>query len=711
MFRSAFQSAVVLCFAVCGSPAWAARPDILVADFEGKDYGEWKTTGKAFGDGPARGTLAGQMEVTGFQGKGLVNSFLQGDETTGTLTSPPIKIERKYINFLIGGGAHPGETCINLLVDGKTVRTTAGPNDRPGGSEHLEWNAWDVAKLAGKTAVIQIVDRHTGGWGHVNVDHILQSDKRLAAEPADRSREIKIERRYLHLPVKNGAANRRMKLTLDGKTVREFGIELADAKPDYWVFVDVGAFQGKTLVAEVNRLRSGSKGLASIVQQDNVPDAEGLYREKHRPQFHFTSRRGWNNDPNGLVYYKGEYHLYYQHNPYGWKWGNMHWGHAVSTDLAHWKELPIAICPHRFGDWAFSGGAFVDRDNTAGFKTGEEEVIIAAYTSTGRGECLAYSNDRGRTFTDYKNNPVVKHRGRDPKIIWYAPGKHWVMAVYDEANRKRYIAFYTSTNLKDWKLESRIEGYYECPEIFELPVDGDAKNTKWVVYAADGNYAIGTFDGRRFTTETKGKHRGNYGNCFYASQTFSDIPKDDGRRIQIGWGRVATPGMPFNQLMLFPCELTLRKTKNGVRMFTQPVKEIEKLHVKKHTWENASIGKGDLLSNFSGELLDIRASLSVGKTGGTVELNLRGVPVVYDTTKGELHCKGRTAPLAPINGKVDLRILVDRTTIEIFANKGQIYMPIGAVLDPKNRSLALRGTDRTTKFEKLEINKLRSAWE
>ena len=151
-----------------------------------------------------------------------------------------------------------------------------------------------------------------------------------------------------------------------------------------------------------------SGDLRAVVSSDTIQGAEDLYREKHRPQFHFSSRRGWNNDSNGLVFYQGEYHLYYQHNPYGWNWGNMHWGHAVSTDLVHWQELPIALYPRQFGDWCFSGSAVVDADNTGGFKAGEQDVIVAAYTSTGRGECIAYSNDQGRTFTDYPGNPVVK---------------------------------------------------------------------------------------------------------------------------------------------------------------------------------------------------------------------------------------------------------------------------------------------------------------
>ena len=165
-------------FAIITSVAVSAK-DILIADFEGKDYGDWKVDGEAFGPAPARGTLSGQMQVSGFQGKGLVNTYYKGDDTTGTLTSPMFKIERKYINFLIGGGKYPGKTCINLIVNAKVVRTATGPNDRPGGSEELEWHSWDVSDWQDKEAQIQIVDQRTGGWGHINVDHIVQSNIRL----------------------------------------------------------------------------------------------------------------------------------------------------------------------------------------------------------------------------------------------------------------------------------------------------------------------------------------------------------------------------------------------------------------------------------------------------------------------------------------------------------------------------------------------------
>ncbi len=683
----------------------ADRKDLLVADFEGKDYGAWKTTGEAFGPGPARGTLPNQMPVTGFLGKGLVNSYYGGDKSTGTLTSPPFKVRRRYINFLIGGGKHPGQTCINLLLAGKVVRTATGPNDRPGGSERLDWHTWDVGDLTDKEVVIQIVDHHTGGWGHINIDHIVQSDKKLQAEPA--RRELLVAGRYLHLPVKTGAPVRRLKFLVGGRTVREFEIELADGAPAFWVSADVAGYRGQRLTVVALALPSGSKALEAITQGDEIKDAASLYREKHRPQFHFTARRGWLNDPNGLVYSRGEYHLFFQHNPYGWAWGNMHWGHAVSKDLVHWRELPIALSPRQFGDWCFSGSAVVDKDNTAGFRKGTEDVLVAAYTSTGRGECITFSTDRGRTWTEYAGNPVVRHPGRDPRLLWHGPSRRWVMAVYDETNKARAIAFYTSPDLKAWQFASRIDGFYECPDLFALPVDGNPAKTKWVLSAADGKYLLGTFDGKSYVKES-GKHQLWHGQ-FYAAQTFSDAP--DGRRVQIGWNNGATfPGMPFNQQMTFPCRLTLRTTPAGVRLFAEPVEEIKTLHGKKHAWGARTLKPGDNpLAAVRGDLFDIRADFSPSgaETFGFV---VRGVPVVYDVRRKQLTCHKQTAPLPPAGGKVRLRLLVDRGSIEIFGNDGRAALSVGVIPADENRSLEVFSGGGETRLESLEVFELQSAW-
>jgi fructan beta-fructosidase len=708
------KAAIYLLAVVAGSTALAVdpkpkdkpRPDIVFADFEGDDYGDWKVTGTAFGTGPAHGTLPGQMPVTGFTGKGLVNSFNGGDDSTGTLTSPEFTVGRRYISFLIGGGHHPGKACIDLLVDGKVVRTATGPNKVPGGTERLEPAFWDVREFVGKKAIIRIVDEAKGGWGHINIDHLVFTDGKPPEVIVDARREIVCENRYLLLPVQNRAAKRRMTLFVEGRPWREFEIEFAAEKPDFWAFVDLQSAKGKKSVVQVDRLPGDSDALKTIRQADAIDGAAWAYKEKHRPQFHFTSRRGWLNDPNGLVYYKGEYHLFYQHNPYGWEWGNMHWGHAVSTDLVRWCELPIALYPPRYGDWAFSGSAVVDTANTSGLKKGDDDVLIAAFTSTGRGECIVYSNDRGRTWNEIPENPVVRHAGRDPKLIWHAPSKRWVMAVYDEHDRKRWIAFHTSPDLKKWTYQSRIEDFFECPDLFELAIDGKGEK-KWVLHAADGKYVLGTFDGKTFRKES-GKHTLWYGN-FYAAQSYSDAPA--GRRIQIGWGNGITfPGMPFNQQMTIPCELSLRTTPEGVRLFAQPVAEIETLHGKKHTWKDVDLPiKDNPLATISGELFDIRATLAPG-SAEAVGLTVRGVAVVYDAKKQTLSCKNVTAPLKPSDGRVRLRLLVDRGSIEVFANNGAVTMSVAAIPPEKERSLLLFARGGKARVEALEVIEMRSAW-
>ncbi len=675
--------------------AQAPDDDLLIADFEGKDYGDWKVTGTAFGPGPARGTLPGQMPVSGYLGKGLVNSFFGGDASTGTLTSPPFKVRRKYINFLVGGGQHPDRTCINLVVGGKRVRTATGPNDRPGGSERLDWHTWDVADFLGQDAVIEIIDAHTGGWGHINVDHIVQSDRPRMAVPARRT--LTVAKRYLHLPVKSGAATRRMKFVVDGKTVREFDIELADGKPDFWVFSDVTPFHGKALTLET-ALPQDSAALASAALADDVPGADTLYKEKYRPQLHFTARRGWLNDPNGLVYHEGTWHLFFQHNPYGWSWGNMHWGHAVSKDLVHWRELGEALYPRQYGDWCFSGSAIVLP------RSGVRDVIAAAFTSTGRGECIARSDDGGHTWHEPPGNPVVKHRGRDPRLLWHAPTKHWVMAVYDEEQGKA-IAFYTSPDLKQWTFRSRIGEFYECPDLFELPIDGDAKNTRWVLYAADGRYVLGTFDGAAFTAEP-GRHRLWYG-PFYAAQTYSNAP--DGRRVQIGWAQIAFPGMPFNQQMTIPCELSLRTTPDGVRMFARPVTELERLR------KQAAVGRARLKPGQShtpdagGELLDVAATF-VAHGAHQLGVTVRGVPVTYDVKQQALTCGKHAAPLRLRGAALHLRVLVDRGSVEVFAEDGRVALVAGVLpaVDDTSVEFFARGGEADVGPYRVAV--LRSAW-
>ena len=692
--------------AFAAAPAAAAeRADIIIADFEGETYGSWKVEGEAFGAGPARGTLPGQMPVGGFLGKGLVNSFRGGDDAKGELTSPPFPIDRSHLIFLIGGGKYPGQTCINLIVGGKIVRTATGPNDRQSGTEQLDWSSWDVTEFMGKTAVIEIVDERQGGWGHINVDQIVESDRAFRFEPA--SRELVVEKRFLHLPVKNGVRKVRMKFVADGRAVREFEIELAEEKPDLWAFADVGPFHGRRLSIEVDRLIPESKALDSIRQDDTLPEAVRLYAEPARPQFHFTSRFGWLNDPNGLVFANGQWHLFYQHNPYGWGWGNMHWGHAVSPDLFHWHELPIALYPQKWDDWCFSGSAVVDAKNTSGFKAGDRDVLVAAYTSTGRGECVIFSNDWGRTWTEFEGNPVVKHAGRDPKLVWHEPSHAWVMAVYDEPEGKRQIAFYSSKDLKHWAFQSRIDGFFECPDLFELPVEGRPGEARWVLSAADGKYVLGQFDGRQFVPESEKLQvwRGN----FYAAQTYDNTP--NGRRVQIGWGQgINFEGSRFNQQMTVPVELTLRPTAEGLRMFAEPVRELAGLHGPERSWTDLALVPNDNpLADVRGELMRIKADIEPG-TAESVGFVVRGVPVRYDAVKRRLLCKQTEAPLEPAGGRITIEILVDRGSVEVFGNNGRVALSVGGVLPADDRSIRTDVTGMGAIIRSLKVIELKSAW-
>ncbi|MFJ1733687.1 GH32 C-terminal domain-containing protein [Streptomyces sp. NPDC088254] len=265
---------------------------------------------------------------------------------------------------------------------------------------------------------------------------------------------------------------------------------------------------------------------APLTPRDLVADTPP-YSETYRPQFHFTAERNWMNDPNGLVYYEGEYHLFYQYNPNGNSWGDMSWGHAVSADLVHWKQLPLALS-YDDNEMVFSGSAVVDWDNTTGFGTKKNPPMVAIYTShnksTGiQAQSIGYSTDRGRTWTKYQGNTVIDIGSkdfRDPKVQWYEPTKSWLMTVSLSAEHK--VQFYSSKNLKDWKLQSEFGpagatgGVWECPDLFPLAVDGDPKKTKWVLVVninpggiAGGSatqYFVGDYDGKRFTAEDKGTY-------------------------------------------------------------------------------------------------------------------------------------------------------------------------------------------------------------
>jgi sucrose-6-phosphate hydrolase SacC (GH32 family) len=696
--------------------------DLMIADFEGDTYAPWTVTGEAFGSGPAHGPLAGQMNVEGFKGKGLVNSFNKGDDSTGSLTSPEFRIERKYLSFLIGGGMSAEKLTLQLLVDGKAVRSATGPNDRPGGTEALAQGSWDVSELSGKSATLRIIDEAKGSWGHINVDHIMQTDVKPKGPPpliSNAERSLTASARYLHLPIKNGAPKRLVTLLVDGKVVVRNDIELADGTPDWWAPMEVSEWQGKPVTLRVDKLPEDSTALSSISQSDTVKDSEHMYRESLRGQFHFSPKRGWNNDPNGCVSYNGEYHLFFQHNPYGWGWGNMHWGHAVSKDLVHWQEFGDKLLPDTMGPM-FSGSAVVDWNNTSGFGKDGKPPLVLIYTAAGNPtvQGIAYSTD-GRSFTKYSGNPVLQQitgGNRDPKVFWHEETQKWVMVLYVELQGKHTIHFFTSPNLREWTLASITEGIagtaflFECPDFFELPVDGDVTKKKWVLLGANSEYAVGTFDGTHFKPEQT-KLPGHRGRGFYAPQTFSDIPAKDGRRIQIGWFQTETRGMSFNQSMTVPLELKLVSTTEGPCLTFSPVKELESLRGKTLALEAMALKPGDRnpLDEFQVELLEIRTEIDPGDANEIV-FNIRDSMIIYDAKKQELTVNGQRAPAPLRDGKLRLTIYCDRTGLEVFASDGLCYMPMPFNSKPENRRIFLETRGGSATVLTLEAYELRSAW-
>ena len=521
--------------------------------------------------------------------------------------------------------------------------------------------------------------------------------------------EINITKKYLNFPVSHKQDRAKMTFHVEGQHDLSVVIRLAADEADYWVFRDVSHLKGKTVKITYD---GNNKGLGNIYQDDVITGQDTLYKEKNRPQFHFTTRRGWINDPNGLVYHNGEYHLYYQHNPYEREWENMHWGHAVSTDLVHWKELPVALFPDEHGTM-FSGSAVIDDKNTAGFNQGDTPAMVIAYTADNpekQVQCIAYSLDNGRTFVKYEGNPVIDSKHiwnskdtRDPKVFWYDPKEHWVMVL----NERDGHSIYTSENLREWHYESHITGFWECPELFELAVDGDPSNMKWVMYGASGTYMLGSFDGKVFTPE-HGKYLYTSG-AIYAAQTFSNMP--DGRRVQIGWGRLNHSEMPFNGMMLLPTELTLRTTKDGPRLYNTPVAETEQLFTSAKQGKGLTAAQANaLLAEFGRDnVLRIKTTIKLSHAT-SAGLNLYGKSLLdYDlnhtTVNGVFY-----SPEDATSMELTADIYIDRTNVEVFINGGVYSYSMGWAPDVDNTE-GFHFWGNNIEVKSVEVFRVQSIWE
>ena len=443
----------------------------------------------------------------------------------------------------------------------------------------------------------------------------------------------------------------------------------------------------------------------------------------YRPQFHFTPPSGWMNDPNGLVYYQNEYHLFYQYITDLNRHGELHWGHAISPDLIHWRHQPAAIYPDNEGE-IWSGSAVVDKENTAGFRYGSEKALIALFTQTKDGEQkqgLAFSIDKGRNWDKFIHNPVIANPGlkdfRDPKVFWYEPDKHWVMAL---AAGDR-ILFYVSSNLKEWRQSGEFgsergchTGIWECPDLFCLPYKNGNSQRKWILLVSVTNgapnggsgvqYFIGRFDGKTFVSEYPVTQTFwlDYGRDNYAAITFSDIPAGDGRRILLGWMNNwqyarDLPTYPWKGAMTLPRELLLRKGHSGPVLISQPVRELKTLRKENTGIHNLWIEKPRHISlgkNSSTGLYEINIEY-MPESAGRIELvfsNMKGDSLLIrcDHESGKIYIDRRrcgridfheqfaadthSAELIMSGNSVKLHIFLDRSSAEVFLAEGQTVL-------------------------------------
>lgn len=527
---------------------------------------------------------------------------------------------------------------------------------------------------------------------------------------------------------------------------------------------------------------------AALLAAPSSADAAGPATDPTRPQYHFTPPANWMNDPNGMVYYEGEYHLFYQYYPGGYevgdrfgeplRWGPMHWGHAVSTDLVRWEHLPVALFPDSRPEpgpsgpvvrgMVFSGSAVVDWKNTSGFQQGSEPPLVAVFTLTDTTEGggnqrqgIAYSNDRGRTWTKHAGNPVLPNPGvpdfRDPKVLWHEGTGRWVMIL----SARDRVHLYTSPDLKTWSFASEFgadQGArglpWECPDLFPLQVDGDPGRTKWVMlvsvqkgspHGGSGTqYFIGGFDGTRFTNDNPPDTVlwVDHGRDSYAGVTWSDHPDNGRQRLFLGWMSnwdyaQGVPAYTFRSAMTLPRVLTLKAVDEGVRLISRPVpaleslREGEPLRAAQDAWVES--GGANLLEGVASETFEIVAEFQVDGDTTASEFGFKvrqgdgkETVVGYDASSnamfvdrsrsGEFRFKGddgrrHDAPLAPVDGRVKLHLFVDRTSVELFGNDGRRVITDILFPPPDARGMTLYASDGRVKLRRLAVHQLRGFYE
>lgn len=504
-------------------------------------------------------------------------------------------------------------------------------------------------------------------------------------------------------------------------------------------------------------------GSQPVVQTEPT---DPTFDEPHRPQFHYTPRQNWMNDPNGLVYHDGTYHLFHQYNPQGNTWGHMSWNHATSEDLVHWNHQGIAI-PEEGNEMIFSGSAVVDHDNTSNLGNGADaSPMVAIYTShytlsedsIDQAQSLAYSTDGGETWTKYEGNPVLEHPDpdfRDPNVFWYEPDDKWVMSVALPSQHK--VQFYESTNLTDWTHLSDFGpagatgGIWECPALFRVPVEGTADSTQWVLQVdlnpgsvaggSGAQYFIGDFDGTSFTPRDgsldTAPHWVDYGPDFYATIPWNNVPDEDGRALWLAWMNnwdyaESIPTSPWRSAQSIPRSVHLRSLDGSTRLVQQPVEELQQLRENRVSMDRRPVEPGTTSlgsEGISGRTLELVAEFepedaeTVGLTvrEGTNEKTIVGYDAASETVFVDRTNSGTVdfhedfpardeAPLALRNGRVTLHVFVDRSSVEVFANDGARVLTHRIFPAPESDGVSLFATGGSAHLARLDAWSLRSIW-
>ena len=454
------------------------------------------------------------------------------------------------------------------------------------------------------------------------------------------------------------------------------------------------------------------------------------YTENFRPQFHFSPRSGWMNDINALVYQDGVYHMLYQ-------WGRdiRHGGYATSTDLLHWEDKGVALVPqdsnlpkdairNMAGKQIYSGSGVLVSGETAMKITGADKpALVTHYTGTGVGTCIAWSNDQGATWNNYQGNPVAHPTPnadpRDPRVFWYEPTQSWILALYEKGT-----TFYGSKDLLKWEHLSQIPFGFECPDIFELALDGDPANKKWVLHDADGKYLVGQFNGKEFLPEQNEPLRMDVGPDFYAAQTFFRPSLPDGKVIQIAWNDHWNGGVgekDWERNATFPVEIGLVTDQGKMRVTRTPIEAIRRLYHGTWNVEAQILGEKNVLADIQSKTFDLTATFDLTKaTANRIVFRVANRTLSYDIGKKALVGVTKNRQGVETEAFFDLkpdsanllviRMLVDWCSIEVFANRGVFSYSENTALPPRVHSVSLSAQGGEVKLLSFELNELKSIW-